>query len=437
MRNTRAIAAKILTNVLRERRSLTEALNAGLQNGLSARDQALVKEYCYGVLRWYFRLKIIADALLYKPLKSEQQEVEVLLFIGLYQCIYLKTPPHAAVSETVSAAVALKKTWAKGLINQGLRQFLRKSDALLEKADETEVGKFSHPAWLIKKIKSAWPEHWEAILNANNHQAPMFLRVNAQQMSREKYLEALREKSIPAVSIEDLPHAIRLESPQSVDTLPGFREGLCSVQDLASQQIIKCLDLKPGQRVLDACAAPGGKTAYLLEIQPELSQLLAIDADPQRLKRITENINRLKLPAPSLQVLAGDAGELVSGLNGHPFDWILIDAPCSATGVIRRHPDIKWLRQENDIAMYAKQQYRLLSALWPLLKSDGHLLYTTCSILPEENTQVLQPFLKEHPGAKALPISITNGISQKIGCQLLPTPEGSDGFYYGLLQKVK
>ena len=421
--------------MIRDRYSLAELLRQKIPSSLAARDQALVKEYCFGVLRWYERLKSIAALLIYKPLKSREQEIAALLLIGLYQLIYLNTPAHAAVSETVAAAQVLKKAWAKGLINQGLHQFLKRKDFFLEKADAGETGRFSHPQWMIDAIKAAWPEYWESILTENNHQAPLFLRVNLRKNSREEYQARLRQHQINTFIVEDLPTALRLEQPRAVELLPGFSEGCCSVQDLASQYIVELLDLKPQQRILDACAAPGGKTCHILESMPDLAELIAIDQNAERLRRVEENIIRLQLPATALRLLAADAAHPEQWWDGRQFDRILLDAPCSGTGVIRRHPDIKILRQADDIAAYARQQALLLSALWPLLKPGGHLLYTTCAIFPQENTGTIEHFCRDHLDATSLSIAIKPGIPQKMGRQLLPAAESHDGFYYALLTK--
>lgn len=432
--NTRAIAAKILTAVIRDKYSLTDMFQQNIPSALPDCDRGLIKEYCYGVLRWYSRLQIIANLLVYKPVKSKEQDIASLLVLGLYQLIYLHTPDHAAVSETVAAAQTMQKPWAKGLINQALRQFISRRDFFLQQADATWVGKFAHPQWMIEALKKAWPEQWQAILSANNCQAPMFLRVNVQQNTREEYLQRLQQHAIEATPVESLPQAIRLTQPQPVDHLPGFHDGCCSVQDLASQYIVQILELAPHQRVLDACAAPGGKTAHILEAQPDLAQCIALDQDAGRLQRVEENIQRLKLQT-RLQILAADAARPDTWWDGQYFDRILLDAPCSGTGVIRRHPDIKVLRRPADIAAYAQQQWALLTALWPLLKPGGCLLYTTCSIFPEENTQLISRFCSQYTDAKSLPIPFNVGLPQETGRQLFPTLDAHDGFYYALLSK--
>jgi 16S rRNA (cytosine967-C5)-methyltransferase len=436
MINTRAIAAKLLAGVVRDKRSLSEMLQS-IPSQLTDRDRGLVKEYGYGVLRWYHRLKVIADQLVYKPVKMREQEVASLLLIGLYQLIYLNTPSHAAVSETVTAAQILKKSWAKGLINQALHQFIKRKDFFLAEADATEPGKFSHPQWLIDALKAAWPEQWQSILIENNRQAPMFLRVNLAKISREAYQETLQRHQINAAPIKNLPAALHLEQPRAVENLPGFSEGYCSVQDLASQYTIGLLDLHSGLRILDACAAPGGKTSYILETASDLEELVAIDQDAQRLQRIEENILRLQLPKSALKLLTTDAANPEHWWDGRPFDRILLDAPCSGLGVIRRHPDIKILRQPEDMPAYARQQAKLIDALWPLLKPGGRLLYTTCTILPAENEEIISHFCHQHPDAQSLPIPIpiNTGIPQQFGHQLFPAAQSHDGFYYALLAK--
>lgn len=434
--NPRALAAKILAGVIRDKHSLTELFSQNLSLGLVDRDRGLIKEYCYGVLRWYPRLKIIADALVYKPIKTREAEISSLLWLGLYQLIYLQTPAHAAVSETVGACGRLNKLWAKGLINQALHQFLQHPEKFLQIADASEEGRFAHPQWLIEVIKAAWPAQWQEVLTANNTQAPMFLRVNPLQNSRDEYLTRLQNQGIAAVAVPELPYAIFLPQAHPVTTLPGFQDGCCSVQDLASQNIAKWLDLQPGQRVLDACAAPGGKAALILETAPEISQLVAIDQDAKRLARVQDNLARLKLKT-RVEFLAEDAADPSRWWDGHGFDFILLDVPCSGTGVIRRHPDIKVLRQPTDIPAYAKKQSALLAALWPLLKPGGRLLYTTCSIFPIENAELISQFCETHPDALALPLTLADGLPQKVGLQLLPLNQSHDGFYYCLLFKSK
>ncbi len=419
--NTRTIAVRILIEVIQKKRSLPAAFEKILLPGLSQRDVSQVKQFCFGVLRYYHRLWIIVQGLMYKPLKNAHKDVEILILLGLYQLIYLNTPQYAAVSETVASANDLKKPWMKGLVNQALQNYLRHSAKYMEKADSTLTGKFSHPEWLIAQLRKDWPVEWQSILTANNTQAPMFLRINPQRISREKYLEKLKQQQIESLIIEELPHAIQLSSGQSVESLPGFYEGEFSVQDLASQYLYKILDIKDGQRVLDACAAPGGKTSLILENFPQLKEIIAIEKESERADLIQENLRRLQL-TERVKVITADAAEPNQWWDGVAFDWILLDAPCSGTGVIRRHPDIKLLRQPEDIAAYHQQQIQLLSQLWPLLNPGGKLLYTTCSVLKEENENVIKNFCL---GCQEAAIKYSH--------QLLPVENGPDGFYYVLL----
>ncbi len=433
--NTRAIAAKILAGVFRDRKSLTELMQTHIPLNLPRRDQALIKELCFGVCRWYFRLAKVVDQLIYKPIKLKEAEVASLLLIGLYQLAYMSTPPHAALAETVGAASVLKKHWAKGLINQALHRFLENSVGLLQKADQSLSGKFAHPEWMINELQTAWPDHGQEILTANNVHAPLFLRVNLQKCSREGYLLQLKNAGIEALAVDDLPQAIRLVSPLKVQDLPGFEQGHFSVQDLASQYVLPILDLQAGHRVLDAAAAPGGKTTHILEAANFISELIAIDFDSERLQRIRESCQRLQLDQNLLKCIVADAADTKSWWDNRLFDRILLDAPCSATGVVRRHPDIKILRQYQDIVQCAKQQTGLLNALWPLLKPGGYLLYTTCSIFPLENEKNIEKFCDAHADAIVLPVRLKVGLEQKHGRQLLPEIQAHDGFYFSLLLK--
>ncbi|MBS0350214.1 MAG: 16S rRNA (cytosine(967)-C(5))-methyltransferase RsmB [Proteobacteria bacterium] len=434
--NVRATAAKIITLVVREKKSLTDLLRHPTGQ-LTDHDLSLLKQFCYGVLRWLPRLQAIADTLLQKPIKAKEQEVAVLIYLGLYQLIYLRIPSYAAVSETVSAAHFLTKDWAKSLINGVLRRFLKSPENFLLQADQLQTGHYAHPQWLIDAMQAEWPDNWQEILTANNEPAPLFLRVNRLVFATEQYQAVLQEQKMTAVHDPSWPGpALYLPAAVPVDNLPGFHEGACSVQDLAGQFIAQFLHLRAGQRVLDACAAPGGKTTHILECQPDLELLTAIDHDALRLKWVEENIRRLKLPLKKVRLIAAAAEEVAAWWDGQAFDRILLDAPCSGLGVIRRHPDIKILRQSSDIKIYQEKQSALLRALWPLLKPEGRLLYTTCSILPQENRFILEQFCQEHPDAKPLPIHIDLGIQQSVGRQLFPKINSHDGFYYGLLLKT-
>ena len=426
--NTRLIAARVLSRVLQDGQSLTTALETALQGVESGKDRAFIQALCYGVCRTYHRLDFILSELLDKPLKD--LEVKALALVGLYQLKYMRVKPHAAVSETVLAA--RKKPWAKALINALLRSYLREQDNLEQKADNMQYAAVSHPDWLIKRIEVDWPQQAQQILMENNLQPPMALRVNRARISRDGYLQLLSEQGIEAVSVDFCPSAIILAKPVAVDLLPGFAEGLVSVQDTAAQLAAGLLDVQAGQRVLDVCAAPGGKTAHILEQQAQLKELVAVDIDTSRLQRVSDTLQRLKLQAT---LLAGDAANPQDWWDGQFFDRILLDAPCSALGVIRRHPDIKLLRRAEDIKPLQALQLNILHAVWPLLAPAGIMLYATCSILKQENEQQIEAFLAEHPDAVELPIDATWGFAGSHGRQIMTGESEMDGFYYARLGK--
>lgn len=428
--DVRVTAAFTLRAVLDEGRSLSAALPPALQRA-SAADRPLLQALCYGSLRWLTRLEALAARLLDKPLRTRDRDVHHLLLLGLFQLLYLDIPPHAAVSLTVEAAGALRKPWARGLLNGALRRFLREREALLAAVDESESAALAHPLWLLERLAQDWPQRWRAIAEANNAHPPMTLRVNLRRGDREDALSALAAAGITARPAECSASAVMLDAPVGVERLPGFAEGRLSVQDAAAQLAAGLLQLAPGQRVLDACAAPGGKTGHLLESCPEID-LLAIDNDATRLERVRDNLQRLELAA-TLQ--PGDAGCPDAWWDGRPFDRILLDAPCSGSGVIRRHPDIKHLRRADDIPALAAQQARLLRALWPLLAPGGILVYATCSVFSAENTAQIDTFLDDEPQAQAIPIDAAWGQAAGAGRQILPGECGMDGFYYALLRK--
>ncbi len=427
--DARWAALQVINTVVRRRVSLTEALEPPLAKLRKGVDQALAQQLSYGVLRWYERLNAQAQALLSKPLKSKDQDLLHLILLGLYQLDHMRIPAHAAVAETVRLTRVLRKPWASGLVNALLRRHQREAD---EPLDLTEEQALAHPGWLIDRLQQAWPETWQAICEQNNAQAPMWLRVNGQRTTPEAYQAQLSQAGIASHLSPACPSGLRLQQPCAVEQLPGFDEGLCSVQDGAAQQAAALLDLAPGQRVLDACAAPGGKTGHILEHESRLEALHALDQDPKRLQRVQENLDRLQLQA-TLQ--CGDAAQPKTWWDGTPFDRILLDAPCSATGVIRRHPDIKLLRHADDIDALARQQQRMLEALWPLLKPGGMLLYATCSILPAENHEQVAAFLARQADAEESPIDAAWGQPTQPGRQLLPGAEGMDGFFYARLRK--
>lgn len=426
--SARATAALILVQVIHERRSLTTALPQGLATHTNVKEHPLIKELCFGVLRWYPRLQWTLKHFLRKPLKAKDADIEALLLLGLYQIDHLRIPPHAAVDLTVRACNVLKKTWAKSLCNAVLRQYLRDKEKLQR---DTREAQLAHPTWLIDAIQQAWPQDFEAILAANNQRAPMHLRVNQRLVTRDDYLALLSQAGMAATASPFNVQGITLQQAVDVQLLPKFNEGFISVQDLAAQLAAPLLELKPGLKILDACAAPGGKTAHLLEVADQL-EVVAVEIDAVRVQRIKENLQRLKLNA---KIIHADVTDVSMWWESQPFDRILLDAPCSALGIIRRHPDLKLLRLPSDIPQLAKQQLHLLNAVWPLLKPDGILLYATCSVMPEENEQVIAAFLKAHPDAQVQVIEADWGIALAHGRQILPGMHDMDGFYYSRLVK--
>ncbi|MFZ0219013.1 MAG: 16S rRNA (cytosine(967)-C(5))-methyltransferase RsmB [Candidatus Aquirickettsiella sp.] len=433
MSNSRAIAAQIISCVLKEKISLKDALTAGVNASIASRDRAFIQELCYGVIRWYMPLRQLCSFLLKKPLNPSDQDVYALLLIGIYQLNYLETSPHAAVHETVQAARELHKIWAVPLINGILRSFQRQKASLLNRLPKDSH--FAHPDWLVKKLQQAWPNDWQTILDANNHVPPMSLRVNLLKITRKDYEQKLKNKGIAAKLSELSPTGIILDESCPVFKLPDFMDGEVSIQDTAAQLAATLLLLESGQRVLDACAAPGGKTTHILEAQPDLLSCVAVDHDAVRLNKVADNLSRLRLTETKIQLLCAKAEDLKSTWKGDLFDRILLDVPCSGTGVIRKHPDIKLLRREEDIVKLAEQQYQLISSLWKLLKPNGILLYVTCSVLPEENSNILQRFLSHHSDGKEEVIDATWGVSCLIGRQIFPQNHGPDGFYYARLRK--
>jgi len=430
--NTRATAAKILYKIATQKQSLDRVLSESICN-IPSKDGALIQELCYGTLRYYQRLDFVLEILLQKDTKKLDTLIHALLLIGLYQIIFLRVPDYAAITETVSAARILKKPWATALINAVLHEFIRNKQKLLEKIETSEVAKYSHPEWLINKLKQAYPNNWQEILLSNISHPPMHLRVNLRNTTIAAYLQKLTAANIVAKTYAFSKIAITLEKPLDVAKLPGFNKGLVSVQDLAAQFAAPLLELAPNLRVLDACAAPGGKTAHIVECVEKLQEVVALDIDAERLVKINSNLKRLALSA---KLICGDAANPSSWWDKKPFDRILLDAPCSATGVIRRHPDIKILRKDSDIEKFHNQDLTLLDALWPLLKPDGILLYATCSLLPEENSEVIAKFLTFHPDAKEIKFNLPYGTKAQYGWQIFPEDQGPDGFYYAKLHKI-
>ncbi len=427
--NVRAVAARLLGQVLGQGQSLARVLPPALEQ-VDPRDRGLLQELGYGICRWQPMLQALLDRLLERPLDSNEPAVRALLLTGLYQLHYLRIPEHAAVAETVTAARHLRKSWAAGLVNAVLRAFLRRRAELLAALETDREARTAHPRWLLDALQRDWPDDWSAIIAANNARPPMTLRVNSRRVSREDYRSRLAEAGWTAEPAA-APTALTLAEPVEPTLLPGFTEGWISVQDAAAQWAAPLLDLRPGLRVLDACAAPGGKTGHLLECSPNLD-LTALDWDATRLERVRETLVRLRASA---RLVVGNAERPTEWWDGILYDRILVDAPCSATGVIRRHPDIKLLRREQDINALAESQQAMLSSLWPLLRPDGRLVYATCSVLRRENEDVMAAFLATHPDAWETPIAAGWGRALPHGRQILPGEAGMDGFYYAVLIK--
>ncbi|CRN01577.1 Ribosomal RNA small subunit methyltransferase B [Pseudomonas sp. 34 E 7] len=430
--NPRLAAAKALAAVLNGKASLNSSLPTQMDK-VEDRDRGFTQDLAFGTARWQPRLSALAAKLLQKPFKAADADVEALLLVGLYQLLYTRVPAHAAIGETVGCADKLKKPWAKALLNAVLRRAQRESEGLLAELEHDPVVRTAHPRWLQKSLKAFWPQQWEAICAANNAHPPMILRVNRRHHRRDAYLQLLSEAGIDAAPCVYSIDGIVLQAATDVRSLPGFAEGWISVQDEAAQLAADLLDLAPGQRVLDACCAPGGKTCHILEVEKDLGGVVAVDLEAKRLVRVRENLARLGLSA---ELIAADGRDTATWWDGKPFQRILLDAPCSATGVIRRHPDIKLTRQPDDIAALAVLQGELLDALWPTLEVGGILLYATCSTLPTENTEVIQAFLARTSGARELDLATTAGIKQPHGRQLLAREGGHDGFYYAKLIKI-
>ncbi|MFC4257595.1 16S rRNA (cytosine(967)-C(5))-methyltransferase RsmB [Marinobacter lacisalsi] len=422
----RAVAARVILAV-EQGESLNQCLPVEahtLEPDLRPQLQAL----CYGTCRWFHRLDDELTSRLRKPLRKQDRIVHHLMLVALFQLRFSENPSYAVLNETVEACKALGKTPLAGLVN-GLLRAAEREGAPAPTSDEA---RYSHPGWMIEKLRHNWPEHWQGILGANNAQAPMTLRINRMHGSRDEYLDRLREAGIPGRATEFADLGIQLDRPVPVDLLPGFAHGHVSVQDEAAQLCTQWLKPGPEQRILDACAAPGGKTCAILEAIDNQGEVLAIDESADRLPRIQENLERLQLSA---RLIEADAADVDQWWDGQPFDAILLDVPCSATGVIRRHPDIKLLRRETDITPLATIQIGLLSALWQTLRPGGRLVYATCSVFPQENSRIIRRFLGQQTDARLLDEPVAWGMDTGHGRQLLPNPESHDGFFYACLKK--
>lgn len=420
---TQKYASTVITGVLAGR-NLDEALASrwSASPELTPQQRGAIQDISFGTLRHLGLLDQVLTRLLRAPLR--EPELRALLLAALYQLQFTRAAPYSIVDHAVKVATHTGKGQGKGLVNAVLRNFLRDKSGLVEQAQGTDAGRFSHPDWWITAMRAAYPQHWEQILASNNQHPPMTLRINRRKTTQADYLKLLDEAGIAALVLEH--EAILLKHPVGVSQLPHFTDGWVSVQDFGAQLAAHLLDVRPGMRVLDACAAPGGKSGHILELADV--DLLAVDIDDARLDRVKQNLARIGLRA---QTLAGNAARPQEWWDGRPFERILADVPCSAAGVVRRHPDIKWLRRREDFAAFARQQAEMTDALWPLLAKGGKLLYATCSVFPAENTEAASAFSARHPDAERLALPASFGTDG----QLLPTPE-HDGFYYALFRKT-
>jgi len=432
-----AAAAEVIGRVL-DGESMNAALSEMKRRDSAQALAAAAQDLCYNTLRGYGLVDTALERLLDKPLTDSP--LRGLLLAAIAELAARPHSAHAVVHQAVEAAALLGRSRAKGLVNAVMRSFQRRTHELLSAIEATEPGRYRHPQWWIDLLRAAYPHGWQAVMSEANRHPPMALRVNRRRLSVSAYLEKLDGAGIPARSLGE--EALLLAKPCRVERLPGFAAGEVSVQDAGAQRAAPLLDVREGMRVLDACAAPGGKTGHILELAR--CELLAVDADGARVRRIAENLSRLKLAA---EIVVGDCRQPEGFWGGRPFDRVLLDAPCSASGVVRRHPDIKWLRRKADVPGFARTQSELLEALWRVLAPDGKLLYATCSVFPEENGGVVREFLLRHPDAERLPLpgltrsdareeedGPTSPLGQHLEGQILPSAD-SDGFFYALLKK--
>ncbi|MBJ7536358.1 16S rRNA (cytosine(967)-C(5))-methyltransferase RsmB [Marinomonas transparens] len=435
--SARQVAIKVIANILLQQGSLSTQL-ARYQADVASEHIPLLKELCFGVCRHYPTLNSIALSLLSHPFEEKDTDLYATLLLGLYQLTHMNTPDHAAVNESVEACRLLKKDWATKLMNAVLRRYQREADEIVTNLEAMPSVEFNQPKWLVKRFKKHWPEQFEQIIEASNTHPPMCIRVNDDRVSRETYQELLMKEGIKSEAGEFSASSLYLRKAVRVDQLPKFEEGFVSVQDESAQLSAHILSPKEDEKVLDACAAPGGKTGHLLEKSSRI-ELTAVELEPWRMEKIESNLVRLGYPA---HLICADASKLEDWWDEETFDKVLLDAPCSATGVIRRNPDIKINRKPADIVELVEIQQEIIQAVWKTLKPGGFMLYATCSLMPEENEQQMAKFIAEQADAKEAPLNtlaaeldLTWGTQVSHGRQLFPTLNGQDGFYYCLLEK--
>ena len=427
----RAQAAHALLAVTRDYQHLDDAIQQHATD-LNAKDAALMQAICFGVMRWYLPLMSWLEQQADRPVDRLKPEVRIVILSGLYQLEFMRIPAHAAIHATVESAGYLHAKRAKGLINAILRGFQRRQGSSEHNDQEAghESVRYAHPQWMLNYFQTDWPDNWLQIVEFNNRQAPMVLRMDHRRLTSEQYLQQLQQAGIDAFQHPVAEAGIVLSRPVGVDMLPGFEQGLVSVQDAAAQLAAPLLQHTIEHRVLDACAAPGGKTIHIMQLQ-QPAHLIALDNSDKRLGRVHENVQRISAAA---EIMQGDASRPDEWWDGIAFDRILLDAPCSASGVIRRHPDIKYLRSEKSITKIVRRQAKILDALWQVLNSGGMLLYVTCSIFKVENEQQVLAFLQRHEDAQLDEMEVSWGRG-KIGRQLLPGDDDMDGFYFARIKK--
>lgn len=430
--SARLIASQIIEQSVENKMTLSLALNNNDSFKNAGKEKALIQEMSYGTFRWYIQLEHILNQLLDKKIKKKDNRLKYLILIGLYQLRFMRIPPHAVVSETVNTCKKINMLWAKGLVNAILRRYIRESEQVDTSLEKDESIKTSHPKWFIDQLKQDWPEHWQSILAANNQKPPMYLRVNKKHQNRKTYLNKLDEAGLKSTATAYSDDGVLLDTAVDVQQLPGFNEGDVSVQELAAQLCVDLLDLKSGHNVLDACAAPGGKSAHILETETALKSLTCVEKETNRTERLVETLQRLKLDA---KIKTSDINNLDHWWDKEKFDRILLDAPCSATGVIRRHPDIKCLRTKDEVDHINTLQKELLNNLWQTLKPEGLLLYVTCSILQQENRHVIESFINDNDDCELKPIKAEWGLDTGYGRQILTGQNNMDGFFYACLKK--
>jgi len=434
--NARQVALQVCFQVIEKGQSLTQQLEQQLSRLTIERDRGFCSELSYGLCRYYFVLDQQLQKQLKKPLKARDRDIHLLLLMGLYQIRFMRVGNHAAVNESVKLVLGLKKHWAKGLVNAVLRAYIRQ----IETESQDQVGELTeqehslaYPDWIRKKLQQDWDEQAFAAMKAGNQQAPMVLRVDLTRISRSDYLQKLAESDITASAHPVIKQAVVLEQALAIDQLFGFENALVSVQDASAQIAADLLDCKTGMKVLDACAAPGGKTLHIMQASQQV-QMTALDKNETRLQRVQENLQRAGLSA---YLITADAAQPNDWFDGQLFDRVLLDAPCSASGIIRRHPDIRLLRKSQDIDSLMRQQQDLLQALWPLLKPGGLMVYSTCSMFKDENEYQLEKFMQRQSNcAERVINSVQWGQPRTIGRQILPGSHNMDGFYYACLEKT-